>query len=126
MTDKLIYLIISIVVFTLLLLCWQYILAVYEVKFQVSETQLFADNESETTISAVPINAMGFKAPFRKTEISYKFETGSNLVETENNFDEGIIKLKAKNETGTVVLFIKSDYSLMPTKIEIIINSNFT
>ncbi|MFA8342246.1 MAG: hypothetical protein ACEPO8_04665 [Rhodothermaceae bacterium] len=126
MTDKLIYLIISIVVFTLLLLCWQYILAVYEVKFQVSETQLFADNESETTIIAVPINAMGFKAPFRKTEISYKFETGSDLVETENNSEEGIIKLKAKNETGTVVLFIKSDYSLMPTKIEIIINSNFT
>jgi len=126
MANKLLYLITVILFFTITLLCWQYILAVYEVKFEISAQQLFADNESETTIIAVPINAMGFKAPFRKAITNYKIESGNALVEIEENLENGSIKLQAKNETGLVVVMVKSDYSLLPTKIEIVINSNFT
>lgn len=126
MQIKLIYLIISIIIIILAIAVWQYVLAVYEVRFEVNPNQLYADNESELIIEAVPINSLGFRAPFRYAEINYNFEFGNNLVEVEEYLEEGKLKVKAKDRDGIVSIFIKSTYSLMPTKIEIIINSNFT
>lgn len=126
MTDKLIYLIISVVVLMASLFVWQYILAIYEVRFEVNPQELYADNESFIDIKAVPINSFGFQAPFRVAEISYIIEYGKDLVEIEENLAEGKLRILSKDKTGSLVITVKSKYSLMPTKIEIIINSNFT
>lgn len=126
MSEKLIYLIVTVIFVIGVFIFWQYILNVYEVKFEISPQKLYADNESEVIIKAVPVNSLGLKIPFRTAEITYSIEYGKNLIEIEEMLQNGILKLKAKNQKGIVTLIVESNYSLMPTKIEIIVDSNFT
>jgi hypothetical protein len=120
-----IYLILILIVFVAGFSTYHYILSVYEVTYKVTPDKLYADNNSTLIIEAVPINSFGWKAPFRKTFSEFTFNEGKDLVEVifKDN-SNGILKLRAKEKPGKVSITIKSNYSLLPSTIEIIIEPN--
>lgn len=104
---------------------YQYIFGIYEVTYSVDGKVMFADNTSSSTIKVVPINAFGWKAPFRSSSTEFSIIEGNELVQViENNSSEGVLVLKAKNVPGKVVIHIKSEHSLLPSNIEITIEPN--
>ncbi len=106
---------------------WQYVLVVYEVRIDVDPEELFADNSGICVIRAVPLNSFGKAAPFRSSGTTFEFETGKDLIKIiEENGDIGLLKFQVLNQEGEVVIFVKSEYSLLPSKIIIPINKNFT
>lgn len=95
--------------------------------FNSSAKSLYANNTSTITISAVPSNAFGWKVPFRNSYTRFEITKNKNLVEIifENN-KKGILKLKAKNQTGQIIIHAKSKYSILPSSFEIPIYSKNT
>lgn len=126
LNTKLAVIVISfIVVFVILFILWHYVYNIYEVSYNLSSRNLYADNKSTVRINAVPINALGFKAPGRKVEAEFYLTEGKDLVEIMSyRPDIGIIELRALDKAGTVTIQMKSKFILMPTLIEITILSN--
>lgn len=126
LNTKLAVIVISfIVVFVILFILWHYVYNIYEVSYNVSSQNLYADNQSTVRINAVPVNALGFKAPGRKVEAEFSITEGKELVEIiDYRPDIGTIELKALDKAGTVTIQMKSRFTLMPTLIEITILSN--
>jgi len=105
---------------------YYYIFNIYEVTYSVNPKNLFADYKSTVILKAVPINALGFKAPFRFSHTFFSISEGDNLVDVvKDNEAEGIFILRAKDKAGKVVVRLKSDYSLLPTLITIFIYPNY-
>jgi hypothetical protein len=104
---------------------FHYIFSIYEVIYKITPDKLYADNSSTILIEAVPLNSLGWVAPFRKSYSEFIFNEGAELVEVltldKNN---GILKLRAKEKSGKVSVTIKSRYSLLPSTIEIVIEPN--
>lgn len=120
-----IYFIAVLVSAIIILLCFQYIFSIYEVEIITEPPELYADNSSVCTIRTVPLNSFGVKAPFRNAPAAIEIREGSELVEiVELDERNGIIKIKAKERTGTVVIFIKPEKSLLPSSVEIRIIPN--
>ncbi|HSP88950.1 MAG TPA: hypothetical protein VLN45_12515 [Ignavibacteriaceae bacterium] len=106
---------------------YQYLVKIYETTVIVEPKELFADNQSTVTINVIPLNAFGWKALFRNSPAEFEITEGKSLVEIiEQNKEEGKLILKAKSETGKVVVTIKSKYSFLPMIAEIIIHPNLT
>ncbi|MEI7810896.1 MAG: hypothetical protein WCJ01_00565 [Ignavibacteria bacterium] len=98
---------------------------IYEVSFKVSDVVLFADNKSTSIIEVIPLNSFGNRVPFRKSPAEFQIVEGVDLVEIiQNDIDNGILTLKAKDMPGKITVRIKSEYSLMPSLIEISIQPN--
>jgi hypothetical protein len=86
---------------------------------------LYADNTSSLIIEVLPINSLGWRAPFRKTYAEFTINEGKELIEIVFlDSSHGILKLKAKEKSGKVSVRCKSKYSLLPSTIEIIIEPN--
>jgi hypothetical protein len=120
-----IYLILVLIVFIAGFSSYHYIFSIYEVTYKITPDKLYADNNSTLIIEAVPINSLGWKAPFRKTYSEFTFNEGKDLVEIifqDNN--NGILKLRAKEKSGKVSMTIKTKYSLLPSTLEIVIEPN--
>lgn len=102
-----------------------YIFGIYEVIYQVDHKQLYADTESTAEITVVPLNALGFRAPLRKAPAQFWFIEGAGLVDvvTEDR-ESGLLRLRAKNGTGIVIIKVKAKHSLLPSLIEIKIVPN--
>ena len=106
---------------------YQYLIKIYEATLKVEPQNLFADNQSIVTISVIPVNSFGWKALFRSSPAEFEITEGSKLVEVKFlDKENGKLILKAKSETGKVVVRIKSKYSLLPMEVEIIILQNLT
>lgn len=120
-----IYLILFLIILAAALFCYNYIFNIYEVTYNLSSNSLFADNKSTVTISTIPLNAFGWKAPLRNAPTNFEIREGKYLVEIifQNN-KNGILTLKAKNKTGQIVVFVKSKYALLPSSFEIPIYPN--
>lgn len=120
-----IYLILALILFIVGFSSYHYIFSIYEVTYKVTPDKLYADNTSSLIIEAVPINSLGWKAPFRKTFAEFTFNEGKDLVEVifQDNTN-GVLKIRAKEKSGKVSVTIKSKYSLLPSTIEIIIEPN--
>ncbi len=116
----------AVVVFSLFaLLTHQYIFSVYEVEYKISSRILYLYSDSKIEIEAVPVNSLGFRAPFRNSHTKFSVIEGKDLIEiVENNYEKGKLIIKAKNESGTVVIRVKSKFSLLPTEFEIKIIPN--
>lgn len=111
----------------LLLAVWQYVFVVYEVKINVEPDELFADNTSICIIKSVPLNSLGKAVPFRSAITDFEIEAGEDLILIlEENRDDGLLKIQALDREGEVVIFVKSEYSFLPSKIVISVNKNFT
>ena len=125
MRRNIIYIIVGALVILAVIFSYLYVFNIYEITYSVNPSSLYSDNESVVTISAEPVNAFGWKIPFRNSYAEFNIKEGKDLVDVllEDN-RKGILKLKAKNKTGTVVVFIKSKYALLPSSIEIHIYPN--
>ncbi len=113
-------LIILVVIFSYL-----YIFNIYEITYSVNPSSLYSDNESMVIVTSDPINAFGWKIPFRNAYAEFNIKEGKDLIDilSEDN-KKGILKLKVKNKTGTVVVYIKSKYALLPSEVVIHIYPN--
>ncbi len=104
---------------------YNYLISIYEVIYQVTPDNLYADDKSEITIEAVPINAIGSRALFRQVEAAYTITDGAELVNIiEENLSGGTFKLKAKDKAGVIKITAKSRYALAPSPIIINIYPN--
>jgi hypothetical protein len=117
-----ILIVITLILLIIIFAVYNYTINIYEVIYTVQPTDLYADNKSVVTITATPINGLGWKALFRQAEAGYTIAEGKELIEIlENNESEGILKLKAKDRTGIVKIIAKSPYALLPSPINILI-----
>ena len=104
---------------------YNYLVSIYEVVYRIEPKALYADNKSEITITAVPVNGLGGKAWFRKAPASYEITEGNDLVDViRNDKSKGILILRAKDRPGTVSITVKSPFSLLPSPIDIKIYPN--
>lgn len=120
-----IYFIIILLAAIMVLIGFQYLISIYEVQITAIPDSLYADNKSECKIEAVPLNSLGMKALFRNASAKIEIREGKDLVEI-IILDEkkGVIKLRAKDRPGIVVIFIKPEKALLPTSVEIKILPN--
>ena len=80
---------------------YYFVFNIYEVVYSVNPKELFADNESEIVLEAVPVNSLGMRVPFRSVSASFQLIEGRDLVDvvlTDNK--KGKLILKAKKKTG--------------------------
>ena len=127
MNKNVLFYVVIILVGIISLALWQYVLVVYEVRIDVTPNQLFADNTSSCTIKVVPLNSFGRVAPFRSASAKFEIESGEDLIIVlEKNEKEGMLKIQALNNEGELVIFVNSKLSLLPSKVIIPINKNFT
>jgi hypothetical protein len=104
---------------------FHYLFSIYEVIYKITPQKLYADNSSTVVIDVVPLNSLGWKAPFRKAYSDFILVEGKELVDVIliDNVNGKLI-LKAKEKPGKVTITIKSKYSLLPSTLEIIIEPN--
>lgn len=120
MRKKIILIYLSITVFILLLGGYFFLYNIYGSEVRRTPENLFAHTSSEMKIVAIPINAMGKKAWFRKSSADFVVVEGMDLIEiTEYNKESGFIKIRSKGKAGLVGIKIKSQHSLLPEYIEI-------
>lgn len=125
MEKKKIYLVLIILAVIVFLFGKMYLFNIYEVEFEVKPYKMYADNQSQVQITSIPLNAFGWKAPFRDSPTEYEIREGEELVDVVKRDDEkGILILKAKEKPGKVVIHAKSKFSLLPSEITIIIETN--
>lgn len=125
MDRKILLILIGCLVLLAAFLLHNYILSVYETQILADKEQLFADGSSQLTIVAIPINALGFKAPFKSPDATFTIEEGADLVEVVKKDEHaGILILKAKFSPGKVVVRVKPRFALFPTKLEILVSKN--
>jgi len=104
-----------------------YIFNIYEIDLKVNRTKIYADGQSLVKIETIPINGLGFKTPFRKSFTKFEITEGKGLIDIiKKDERNGIIILKAKYETGKVVIIAKAKHSLFPSIIEVEILPNLT
>jgi hypothetical protein len=120
MEKKEILFLIIIVALVAVFAAYNYIFSIYEINYKTSSHELYADNQSTVTIDVFPVNALGFRAPFRKSKVKFQIAEGKDLVDIiKLDESKGIIILRAKHLTGMVVVNFKSVYSLFPSSVEI-------
>jgi hypothetical protein len=106
-------------------LFWDYFICIYEVAYEVNPRILYADGQSIVSIKAIPINSFGKKALFRNAPCEFEITTGNELVQILHNEPAaGVLILKSKEETGFIIVRLKSKYSLLPSEIKIEIVKN--
>ena len=108
-----------------ILFCYNYIFNIYETTIITEPQNLYANSHSVVKILINPVNALGFKVPFRKISSSFEITEGKDLVDiVKQDNKSGYLVLRARNKTGKVVIYIKSGYSFLPSLVEINIYPN--
>ena len=121
-----IYFLVVIVIIILGLLAYMNIFNIYEVTIRVEPNEIFEDNQSVITITAVPLNSFGKKVPFRDVNAKFEISEGKELVTVlKKDEKKGILILKSTNKTGRVEIIVISDKSLLPTIVDFTIIPNF-
>ena len=119
------YIVIILVLLIAAFAVYNYLVSIYEVIYTVEPKNLYADNKSEVTLTAVPLNGLGKKAWFRKAGAVYTLIEGRDLVQVvENDVSAGMMILRAKGKSGTVRITAKSPLALFPSPIVINIIPN--
>lgn len=115
-----IYIIAGIFIILILIFSFLYIFNIYEVTYTIKPQSLYADSNSTVMISSKPVNAFGWKAPFRNAHAYFDIKEGKDLIDilSEDNY-KGILVLKAKNKPGKIIVYVKSDCALLPSSFEI-------
>lgn len=121
-----IYLILVLLLLIVSLAAYYFVFNIYEVTYKMEPHNLYADNQSLIKITTVPLNSFGRRAPFRHSFTTYEITSGRELIEIIlEDRQYGILILKAKNITGKVNVFVKSEHSFLPSSFEINIYPNF-
>ncbi len=119
-----IYIILILIILLFAFLFYYYLFNIYEVVYSINPAELYADNKSFVMITSQPINAFGYKVPFRSAPAEFIIKEGRDLINITLNEDKGNLKLNAKDKTGKVIVYVKSKYALLPSLIEIHIHPN--
>jgi hypothetical protein len=94
------------------------------IDFVADPPSMFPDGQSTTTVKAVPYNTVGFQIPFKSVRVFYEIESGREIVEVLFR-DKNSITLRAKHETGDVVLRARLAGDIIPYEIVIPILPQF-
>lgn len=126
MSKSQIYFIIISFIIILGLLSYHYLINIYEVTYSINPENLFADYKSTVTIKTIPLNSLGLRAPFRHSSTNFQIIQGSQLVDIIREDPlKGICVLRAKGQTGKVVVYVKSVNSLLPSELIIFIYPDY-
>jgi hypothetical protein len=108
-------------------LAHNYVFSIYETSVRQSHEVISADGTTIVLVEAIPVNGLGFRAPFRKCPTRFNLEGGAALVDVVNlDSDAGQLLLRVKNIPGKVTVLVKPQFALFPTRIEIRIEENIT
>lgn len=100
------------------------VLNISRIEFIADPPSMFPDGQSTTTIKALPYNTVGFRVPFKSIRVFYEIEEGGEKVEILSR-DRNSITLRAKHETGDVVLKARLVGDVIPYEIVIPILPQF-
>lgn len=104
-----------------------YLFNIYEVMIEVSPKELFADSQSEVIIEAYPVNAFGWKIPFRSVKTNFEIVEGREFVSIKlMDSENGKLILTAKDLSGIVTILVRPSKSILPSEIKIPILKNIT
>jgi hypothetical protein len=109
-----------ILVLLILILTYYFLYNIYGDEVRKQPGNLFADVSSTMSIQIVPINALGWKAIFRKSSASFEILEGNELIDI-LSIDKlnGEIKIQSKGKDGVVMIKIQSEHSLLPEYVEV-------
>ena len=126
MSKSQIYFIIISFIIILGLLSYHYLINIYEVTYSIIPRNLFADYKSTVTIGTIPLNSLGLRAPFRHSRTNFQIIQGRQLVDIIRVDPlKGICVLRAKGQTGKVVVSVKSVNSFLPSELIIFIYPDY-
>jgi hypothetical protein len=94
------------------------LLNISRIDFVAEPPSMFPDGLSTTTVKAVPHNALGLAIPFKPVQVFYEIEEGGEKVEIVGR-DRRSITLRAKRESGNVVLHARLAGDAIPYEIVI-------
>ena len=79
---------------------------------------IYAEHSATIKITVIPVNAFGWKIPFRKSDAEFVIIKGESIVEIiEENRPQGFITLHSKGIPGIVEISVKSRFSLFPNLV---------
>jgi hypothetical protein len=97
-----------------------FIFSIYEVNIVVYPEVVFADPSTEIKVIVKPINAMGLDVPFRTVKAKFNILDGDDLIIIKSvDEDNGFILLQSTGTEGKVGIYIESEFSLLPSYIEV-------
>lgn len=97
-----------------------YVLNIYGDVIVKDPENLYADNTSTIIIEAIPINAFGWKIPFRKSWAEFNIIEGENLIDIiQKNDKDGMIILRSRGIPGKVEISVKTKFSLFPNLVKV-------
>jgi len=79
-----------------------------KVKVELEPGFLYASQHSELTLNVYPVNTLGFRTPYAKTEVRFDVVEGANLIELEGTVENHTVKVKSKGKEGEAVVGIYS------------------
>jgi len=100
-------------------LAYRFVLNVKYVDVQVIPPYIFPDGASSVLVKAIPYNSLGFRTPFVTPKVQFEIDEGKEKVEVIYIDDSTAIRLRAKFETGEVVIFVRTSTSILPIRVVI-------
>jgi hypothetical protein len=118
------FILIGISALFLVALAVRLLMNISHIDFVAEPPSMFPDGRSTTTIKAVPYNAVGLQIPFKSIRVFYEIEQGSEKVDVLSR-DKNSITLRAKHETGNVILRARLAGNVIPYEIVVPILPQF-
>jgi hypothetical protein len=98
-------------------LTWRFVFDIKDVDVEVDPPCIYPDGSSTAFLKVVPRNSLGFQTPFVRLGIKFEVDEGREKVDVTYSPDSSSIRLKAKYETGDVVVFIRTSRSIIPLRV---------
>jgi hypothetical protein len=118
------FILIGISALFLVALAVKLLMNISHIDFVAEPPSMFPDGRSTTTVKAVPYNAVGLQIPFKSIRVFYEIEQGSDKVDVLSR-DKNSITLRAKHETGNVILRARLAGNVIPYEIVVPILPQF-
>jgi hypothetical protein len=118
------FILIGISALFLVALAVKLLMNISHIDFVADPPSMFPDGRSTTTVKAVPYNAVGLQIPFKSIRVFYEIEQGSDKVDVLSR-DKNSITLRAKHETGDIILRARLAGNVIPYEIVVPILPQF-
>jgi hypothetical protein len=93
-------------------------MAVTDLFVEKSTNYLYPDGTSTITINVLPMNRFGVRVPFRNVIMRFDIIEGEDKIQVINK-ELSRLTLRARYETGDVIIRIENQYTVLPIRIEI-------
>jgi uncharacterized protein YfaT (DUF1175 family) len=105
---------------------YRFVFQVETLDVQVIPSNLVPDGNSTVTVVVIPNNALGFRTPFVSPNVTFEIEEGKEKVEAIPLSDSLSLRLRAKFQSGEVVILVRTASSLLPIRVVVPIMSQIT